>query len=711
MKTWRLALLAVLVSSSCNAFADELEFIDSDEDELGGFYGDEEFINIATGTSKPISKAPAVASVITSEDIRRMGAASLDEILERVPGLHVSLSKVNRFDSIYSIRGIQTGRTPQILVLLNGLEFKNSFTGALPFTFRLPAKAIERIEVLRGPGSAVYGADSFSGVINIVTKSDIGDTKGTVSLRAASFDTQELWFETGYKQDDLSVHVQGSKSESDGDLDRIVPADAQTNFDNIFGTNASNAPGPVNTDYDITNFITTVAYQNFSFEHWYWQQDKGGVGPGAGQSLDPTGYQNHQLNRFRLAYQYDFNEDFNVKADVSLLHQSQHTWFSIFPAGAKVRIGTDGNINFGPGSRVVDFPNGVIGAPSSDHDDIRVNLVANYHASEHHNLRFSAGWFEQELQAQESKNFGPGILDSATAMVPDGIVDITGTPYVYHPDVSRTVRYMSVQDEWRIASDWELTLGLRLDEYSDFGSTVNPRVALVWDTDHNLTTKFLYGSAFRAPSFTEQFLQNNPVNLGNPDLQPEEIDTYEVAFDYRPSFGTQIILSLFHYQATGMIDLVSEGPGVSRNQNVNDQRGKGFEIVGRYDITTNAKLEANYAYQDSENDLTGQKIADAPGQQLFLGIDYTFSDNWSFTSQLYWIGDRKRPTNDNRPEMDDYTNVNATLLYKSVESNWSARLAIRNLLDSDQREPSTGAMPDDYPLEGRRVGIEVEYSF
>jgi iron complex outermembrane receptor protein len=160
-----------------------------------------------------------------------------------------------------------------------------------------------------------------------------------------------------------------------------------------------------------------------------------------------------------------------------------------------------------------------------------------------------------------------------------------------------------------------------------------------------------------------------------------------------------------------MIDLVSEGPGISRNQNVNDQRGKGFEIVGRYDITTNAKLEANYAYQDSENDLTGQKIADAPGQQLFLGIDYTFSDNWSFTSQLYWIGDRKRPTNDNRPEMDDYTNVNATLLYKSVESNWSARLAIRNLLDSDQREPSTGAMPDDYPLEGRRVGIEVEYSF
>lgn len=710
MKTWRLALLALLVSSSCNGFADELEFIDSDEDELGGFYGDEEFINIATGTSKPISKAPAVASVITSEDIARMGAANLDEILERVPGLHVSLSKVNRFDSIYSIRGIQTGRTPQILVLLNGLEFKNSLTGALPFTFRLPAQAIERIEVLRGPGSAVYGADSFSGVINIVTKNDLGDAKGTVSLRAASFDTKELWFETGFSDEDISVHVQGSKSESDGDLGRIVYADAQTNFDNIFGTNASNAPGPVSTNYDITNLITTIDYQGFSLEHWYWQQDKGGIGPGASQALDPNGYQNHQLNRFRLTYQHDFNEDFNLKADVSVLNQSQHTWFRIFPEGTQIRIGTDGNINFGPGSRIVDFPNGVIGAPSSDHNDIRVNLIANYHASERHNLRFSAGWFEQELTAQESKNFGPSILDNLDVVAPDTVVDITETPYVYHPDVSRTVRYVSVQDEWRIASDWELTLGLRLDDYSDFGATVNPRIALVWDTDHNLTTKFLYGSAFRAPAFTEQFLQNT-VNLGNPNLEPEEIDTYEVAFDYRPSFGTQIVLSLFHYQATGMIDLVPDGTGVSRNQNINDQRGSGLELVGRYDLATNLKLEANYAFQDSEDDLTGEKVPDAPRQQFFMSLDYTFSDNWSFTSQLYWIGDRKRPSSDMRPEIDDYTNVNATLLYKSTESSWSARVAMRNIFDSDQRQPSTGAMPDDYPLEGRRIGIEVQYSF
>ncbi|MEJ2201403.1 MAG: TonB-dependent receptor plug domain-containing protein, partial [Desulfuromonadaceae bacterium] len=85
------------------------------EEDLAALYGDEEFVSIATGSAKPITKAPAVASVVTAADIRAMGATDLNQVLETVPGIHVSLSALNRLDPVYSIRGIHTGFNPQVL--------------------------------------------------------------------------------------------------------------------------------------------------------------------------------------------------------------------------------------------------------------------------------------------------------------------------------------------------------------------------------------------------------------------------------------------------------------------------------------------------------------------------------------------------------------------------------------------------------------------
>jgi outer membrane receptor for ferrienterochelin and colicins len=81
--------------------------------------------------------------------------------------------------------------------------------------------------------------------------------------------------------------------------------------------------------------------------------------------------------------------------------------------------------------------------------------------------------------------------------------------------------------------------------YSDFGDTFNPRIALVWQSAYNLTTKFMYGRAFRAPSFSELFNVNNPVAQGNDSLDPESIDWYELAFDYQPRADLRTGLNLF----------------------------------------------------------------------------------------------------------------------------------------------------------------------
>lgn len=97
----------------------------------------------------------------------------------------------------------------------------------------------------------------------------------------------------------------------------------------------------------------------------------------------------------------------------------------------------------------------------------------------------------------------------------NGLVDVNNNPdEVFLPDKSRKNHFIYVQDEISLAQNWDPTLGLRYDNYSDFGTTVPLRAALVWKTKAKLTTKFLYGEVFRAPSFVELFAENNPASLG-----------------------------------------------------------------------------------------------------------------------------------------------------------------------------------------------------
>src|SRR5450759_4643594 len=171
----------------------------SEEEELALAYGDKSFVTIASGTRQPVARAPSVASVVTAEDIAAIGAADLDEVLETVPGLHVARSPLG-YNPIYTIRGIDTQYNPQVLMLVNGIPITGVFVGDRSQIWAgMPVDNIARIEVIRGPGSALYGADAFSGVININTKT-AADINGTqLGLSAGSFNSRDGWVQHGGK--------------------------------------------------------------------------------------------------------------------------------------------------------------------------------------------------------------------------------------------------------------------------------------------------------------------------------------------------------------------------------------------------------------------------------------------------------------------------------------------------------------------------------
>lgn len=711
--------ICLLVLQTANAIAQNPP--EKDEEALLLLYGSEEMISIATGSRQPITKAPAVATVITAEDIRAIGAKDLDEVLETIPGLHV-VRDAQGYNSIYAIRGIFSRFNPQVSLLINGIPLTNLFQGNRHQVWAgMPVEAIARIEVIRGPGSAIYGADAFAGVINIITKTR-QDIQGTeLGVSAGSFDTQYAWGLHGDTWWGFDVAIALEYHGTDGQRESI-DADAQTTFDNIFGTNASLAPGPVNLQRENFDARLDIARGDWRLRAGLQRRNNVGTGAGIAQALDPNGrFASDRWNTDLTYHNPEFAKDWDVMAQTSFLYTSQEVERNVrlFPPGTKLPIGSDGNINFVNPVDLVTFSDGLIGNPEVFERHFRLDFSTFYTGFQRHLLRVGTGFHHGDLfKVEETKNFG---LDPRTGQPlpllpgPPALVDVSDTPFVFLQEDNRKNYYLFLQDEWNFANDWELTAGVRYDHFSDFGDTINPRLALVWSTRYDLTSKFLYGRAFRAPSFAETRNINNPAFLGNPNLDPETIETVELAFDYRPADRLHLALNLFHYWWDDIIRFVPDpGETTSTAQNSGEQTGFGLELEADWKPSNIFRLLGNYAYQQSTDEATGEDAGNAPHHQVYLRAQWEFLPNWRLNPEVNWIIDRERPPGDNRSDIDDYSVVDLTLRRSSLRDHWEIALAVRNLFDSEAREPSpTGdpvaLIPNDLPLAGRSFFGEFRY--
>ncbi|EDN70074.1 conserved hypothetical protein [Beggiatoa sp. PS] len=307
------------------------------------------------------------------------------------------------------------------------------------------------------------------------------------------------------------------------------------------------------------------------------------------------------------------------------------------------------------------------------------------------------------------------------AIFGETVTDLSDSAASYGRELIRNNWHIFIQDTWSFLPNWELTAGVRYDEYSDFGNTTNPRLALVWQTRPNLTTKLLYGQAFRAPTFNQiNDSESNPFALGNPNLKPETIETWELAFDYRAAGNLHFGLNLFTYFIEDKVIFVSEfgNDEIRRAQNVGEQEGQGFELETRWQVTKKIKLLFNYAFQDSTDKTNNHTVGNAPQHQVYLRSDWLLIPDWFLNGQVNWIGKRERPFGDPRDNLEGYTTVDLTLRHKNPQKPWSIAVSVRNLFDEDVREPSYGPdssgiinMPYDIPMAGRSFFGEVRYQF
>jgi iron complex outermembrane receptor protein len=674
-------------------------------------------VTIATGTSKPNFRSAGSTSVITEEQIRTMGATELHEVLETVPGIHASLQPVTN-GYHYSVRGIANSNNSQMLILLNGTRITSPFRGSIETSLDLPVAAIQRVEVIRGPGSAVYGADAFAGVINIITKK-ANDINGTqLGVRAGNWDSQSGWGQHGTQWAGWDIATSIQYQHSEGDSGRIIQQDIQTLIDRELGTPpASLAPGAMNTQFKSLDTHLTLQRKHWDIGFWAFNSFDVGTKSGIFGSLDPgddiDGAQ--YLGDIRFSTE-DWFDDWEFMAHLSYLHSGVNATTNIFPDNAVLPIGSTGDIDFDPRnpSRLVRFPDGLIEDVKYVQRIPSIELSSVYKGLDKHLLRFSAGLRYEEIAVNHRSNNGVGIIDgnNPPPVIDGTLTDVTGTPFAFLNDTDRTIWSLMLQDEWQIANAWHLTAGVRYDHYSDFGCTVNPRLALVWDINEQLTSKFLYGKAFRAPSFIEQGTQNNPVLQGNKLLDPEIINTVEWAFDYRPFPALRTALNLYYYHIDDLITTTSVSPMASQYNNFGDQDGYGTELEWNWELSEQWDLAGNYAWQYARSDQTKIRVTGVPEHHVYFAATWQFMPQWQFQSQLNWVGGR---TNEvgifPRPPLKDYETIDFTLRGKKLWGHLNLAASLRNAFDANSLEPAAIERPFNLPIPGRSYYLEASIDF
>lgn len=633
----------------------------------------------STGTPKSVKFVPSVATVITASDIERMGAKTLDEVLETVPGFHVQPSAINGFTSNWSIRGFSADPNPYVLLLINGHPLTNIYSGTQATGYRLSTAMISSIEIIRGPGSAVHGADAVAGIVNVITKNgkEIDGTRA--AALAGSFDTFGALLQHGRDYNGWNVVASLEWQKSEGDDSRIVERDP------LGSGPPSLAPTQLDTRRELIEGHLGLAKGNLSARVY---------GALIDHALGVSGF--HNLNYSSDADTRQFLGDITYKNSELVsgweIQANLYGYYSF--TDAFIRYYPEGSTN-------------MLGNPYYKEKHCGFESIAVYRGVSDHTVRLGGGGRYFDFDSDQYRNFGPGVSVQYGDMV-----HVKDTPYIFIDNQYRRLWYGLLQDEWRFARKWELTAGLRYDHYNDFGNTTNPRLALVWQTNDRLTSKILYGRAFRPPTLGGLYFRSNPVALGNPDLEPEKIDTAELVFDGRPADKLRTSCNLFYYDLKGNMQHIPDpAPATTKTmQNAYGQTGYGFELEMDWQAMDTIRLKADFAYQHSrieDNNNQEHLTIDAPGMKFHLNPQWRFMADWLLDTHFYWVADRHRALGDARPAIKDYELVNLAVTRVNLFKYWDLALTVHNLFDEDVREPSDGKLPDDYPMESRSAWVSL----
>jgi outer membrane receptor for ferrienterochelin and colicin len=679
-------------------------------DQMEDLFGSEETVTIATGRAHAYRTAPAVATVITAEDIRNGGYRNVVEALQLVPGFHLGWSS-SYFPNL-AVRGFSGLWSGNVLFLLDGVAQSDLVMGNhIGILGTIPLDVIDRIEVTRGPGSSVFGADAFSAVVNVITRRRI--EQGKVTLSRGSERTLDGRLLAGAQTESTEFVLGAEAMRTDG-ASLTIRADRLTPVASALGVGLSLAPTEVSTARDtfgvLVNATRGRTHGMLRISQW---NDKG-LGAGLFGVIDPTG----TFHRQTLEGQIDHEVKVNDRLSVSFQLDGEQTSMALE------------QVTLFPTSVV--FPTGLRINSSAEQGILRLRSDLRYAASDRHFITAGIGYEHARYTLDGMEVSGVfGLPMSLLASGPEGPAFPGFSPPAFNPVIlgyaralgqlltatasasdasgSRDLLFGYVQDEWLIAPKWSLTWGVRVDDYSDVGTQVSSRAVLVWIPRPEWTAKLLYGEGFRPPTVMETQRGLLPIYQANASLQPERLRTVELALRYQPQPTFALGLNLFRHSTVDQIRQQDRG-FYAEPENVGRQVGEGAEVELKWMLARDLFFRGWYAYQYNVDETTGKDAGYSPHHRFFGSLQYRLGRTF-FNLQGLYVGDRARVAEDPRPEAPEYGQLDL-LVRHDVSRQVSLQLDVRNLLNANLKEASAGtSLPQDLPLPGRTYYASIEVRF
>jgi len=660
------------------------------------WFGFDEEVTIATRHETQISKAPGIVTVITDEEIKNLGYRTFAEILRTVPGFEI-LKKADFGEAVPAVRGL--AGADKVRVMLNGHLVNNPLGGGAFGNFDdFPVENIKRLEIIRGPGSAMYGENAFTAVINIITK-DAKDIDGVkISSGYGSFDTYEENIVFGKTYGNVNVSGMVHYRQSDG-FDGIVESESQTRIDNSFDfPAASQAPGRVEDWRQEYNLNLKVDYKGVYFEGWYSNRNRGPfIGPQYALNDESDVETNYVFGE--AGYKKTFEERLTFKPRVYYDQFDNNTYIESFSEGVKLDTDGDGNYNT--------YPDGFIGNGKVIQKIIGTEIPFDYELFDGNVITMGLEYrLISQTNVRFSSNFHPATYEPL-----DSLRDFSDT-YPFLKEATRRIWSVYLQDTWDITDTINLTLGARHDQYSDFGGATSPRSGLTWAFMKDASLKLLYGEAFRAPIFLEMFTTNQPAIQGNEDLDPETIRTYELGLSYKFNKHVSSSVNYFFNDVKDLIVLrtVESAQNTSRYENFGDAHIQGVEMETKVDITKGNYVFMNYTFQSPEDD-DGDDLPFVAKHKGNFGVNVHYWKYLNTNLSAFVSGPRSREEDDTRGDLPAYTLLNLSVIGKEFFKTMEVYGTVYNLLDKDYSDPGPTSIPEDLPRPGRTFFVGLSYQF
>ena len=655
-------------------------------------------VTTATKTEKNIDGVSASVIVITQKDIERISASTLKDVFEKIPSINAQFGRFPHPSSAskasVSIRGAGANGT---LILIDGKRLSGETEGPYELN-RIPASMIERIEIVKGSMSTLYGSDAIGGVINIITKK-VDKNSSTLDVKYGQNGHGEakeknVNFTTSGTKEDIKYKLFGSIIDTSSYSKNKSYTQVATNpttgavlvanpQNNISGTNKVT----FSDDANVKNVGTRIEKNlndnvTLGFDLNYLDENREGTYIGSAAFSGGGLIKNTPVNSEDNNRRFDVSSDLKYQINDDLSGQTK-----VYRSYYKKRNETT-PINFAGPVNTKFSANVTI-------DTIESNLTYVLNDS---NIITTGLEFREETRDSSAIN-----------------------PIASSSDfITKKVQYKSlfIQDEIALTNSLNATMGARYDKISNADNKATIQIGLVQKLTENTNLRANYAQGYRAPDIAELYVVSPSYKDGKRfgsdvifgpktsayELKPEQSQTFEIALSNRmDKLFSEIVL--FNTKIDDKIELVSYGSGNAKyytSENLDKVDIKGVELNLDYTLNDNADLNFNLTYLDTEDKSTNKELIFTPDLSASLGFNYKILSNVATNLSLRYLGEQYSDTQ-NTATTDDYTLVDVGVKY-DVNKTLTLYTGIDNIFDT-KIEEELGTNVGAYYFAGARINF------